>query len=122
LLLSLNSQSRYCLNIWVMLVPFVVKAADGLGWGPRQYGLFAGLSLLASKVWLTTNTGPFTGNLLEFPDQYMFMSHGPWISDAMYFAQGAAALAAAALLYVVCLRPAAAANAPAPDVAVRRAA
>jgi hypothetical protein len=72
-------------------------------------------------VRLTTNTDPFTGNLLEFPDQYMFLTHGPWVSDAMYLAQGAAALAAA-LLYAVCLRPAAAVNAPAPDVIVRRAA
>jgi hypothetical protein len=122
LLLSLNSQSRYCLNVWVMLVPFVVKAADGLGWGPRQYGLFAGLSLLASKVWLTINTGPFTGDLLAFPDQGMFMSHGPWISDAMYLAQGAAALVVAALLYAVCLRGTSTADSQAPDLAARRAA
>jgi len=122
LLLSLNSQSRFCLNVWVMLVPFVVKAADGLAWGPRQYGVFAGLSLLASKVWLTINTGPFTGNLLEFPDQYLFMSHGPWVSDAMYLAQGAAAMVMAALLYAVCVRTPAVTNAQAPDLVVRRAA
>src|SRR5205823_1444985 len=37
LLLSLNSQSRFVLNVFAMLVPFVVKAVDGLGWAARQY-------------------------------------------------------------------------------------
>src|SRR5439155_24054431 len=86
--LSLNSQSRFVLNVWVMLVPFIVKATDRLGWDLRQYGLVAGLALLGSKVWLTINCAPFTGDLWALPDQYLFMSHGPWISPVMYVVQG----------------------------------
>ena len=84
--------------------------------------MVAGLALLGSKVWLTINCAPFTGDLWALPDQYLFMSHGPWISDTMYLVQGAAAAGAAALLYAVCIRPAAAGESRAPDVAVRRAA
>jgi hypothetical protein len=108
LVLSLNSQSRYVLTVWILLVPFIVKATEPLGWGLRQYGLIAGLAVLGSKVWMTMNTGPFRGNLLEFPDQYMFMSHGPWISTDMYFVQGIAFLAAAGFIYAVCFWKAAA--------------
>lgn len=105
--LSLNSQSRFVLNVWVMLVPFIVKATDELDWGPRQYSLIVVLSLLTSKVWLTTNHGPYVGNQFEFPDQYLFMSHGPWISHTMYIVQGTIFVAAAGLMWAVCFRPAA---------------
>ncbi len=103
-LLSLNSQSRYVLNVWVMLVPFVVKAADDLGWMPGQYGLIAGLCLLFSKCWLTINVAPFTYRLHEFPDQLLFMTYGPWISDTMYAVQGVVVLAAGYVLYTTCIR------------------
>ena len=96
-----------------MLLPFIVKATDRLGWGPRQYGLIAGISLLFSKVWLSTNQGPFVGNQFDFPDQYLFMTHGPWISHGMYVVQGVIFLAAAALMYAVCFRPAEQSQTPA---------
>ena len=99
---SLNSQSRFVLNVFPMLVPFIVKSVEDLGWRVRQYGLVALASLLVSKVWLTINTGPFTGNLLDFPDQYLFMSHGPWVSATTYAIQGALFLALGGLIYAVC--------------------
>lgn len=98
-LFSLNSQSRYFINVFVMVIPFIVQATESLRWRPLHYGLVAGLCVLCSKVWLKTNCGPFTGRLLEFPDQYLFMSHGPWISTPMYLAQGAAFLVVGYLLY-----------------------
>jgi hypothetical protein len=103
LVLSLNSQSRFTINIFALLIPFVVKATDDLHWDLRQYAFFASLSVVFSKVWLTINRGPFHGNLLEFPDQLLFMSHGPWISTSMYLAQGAAIVVGGFLLYKVCL-------------------
>jgi hypothetical protein len=105
LLLSLNSQSRYFINIFVMVIPFVVKATDGLGWGRVQCGLTAGLGLLFSKCWLPMNTAPYSGRLLEFPDQLMFMTHGPWISTATYVVQGLVILATAYLLYQQVRKP-----------------
>src|SRR5262249_52929337 len=87
---SLHSRWRFCLSLYPMLVAFVVKAVEGHDWGRRQLVVFGALSLLVSKVWFTINTGPFTGRLHEFPDQGMFMNHGPWISPTMYAVQGAA--------------------------------
>ena len=96
---SLNSQSRFFLNLFPLLVPFVVKAAERLQPGRWQLGCFAILSLLMSKVWFTINTGPFHGRLHEFPDQGLFMSHGPWISPTMYAVQGCAYAFVGLILY-----------------------
>jgi hypothetical protein len=105
LLLSLNSQSRYVINIFPMLVPFVVKATETLRWRAAPYALIALVGLLLSKVWFTINTGPFQGRLHEFPDQGLFMTHGPWISPTMYVIQGGLFLALGIVLYAVCFPP-----------------
>jgi hypothetical protein len=104
-LLSLNSQSRYWINVFVMVIPFVVKATDDLNWRPAQYWLVAGLGILFSKCWLPMNGGPYTDRQFEFPDQLMFMTHGPWISHSMYAVQSAAILMTAFVLYRCCIRP-----------------
>lgn len=104
LLLSLNSQSRYFINIYVMVLPFLIKATDSLHWRPSQYGLLGVLCLFFSKCWMTMNCGPFRGQLFEFPDQYMFMTHGPWISHGTYLVQGGVMLVGAYLIYANCLR------------------
>ncbi len=103
-LISPNSQSRYWINVFVMVIPFIVKATDELNWRPVQYWLVAGLGVLFSKCWLPMNGGPYTDRQFEFPDQLMFMTHGPWISHSMYAVQGAAILATAAVLYRYCFR------------------
>jgi hypothetical protein len=104
LLLSCNSQSRFFLNIFVMVLPFVVRATDELRWDRRHYLLITAASLLLSKVWLTMTYAPFTGNLLEPPDQYLFMAHGPWISTLSYLVQGAVFGALSVLIYVSCVQ------------------
>jgi hypothetical protein len=105
LLLSLNSQSRFIVNLVAMLIPFIVKATDALAWDLRQYGFLGVLCLLGSKVWLTINPCEYTARYWEFPTQFLFMNQGPWISNAMYLVQGAAFLFAAGLIYVVCFLP-----------------
>ena len=62
------------------------------------------ISLLFSKVWLTINTAPFTGQFHEFPDQGYFMNLGPWISRSMYLAHAAAALVATCMILALCIR------------------
>jgi hypothetical protein len=105
LLLGLNSQSRYLLNVFVMVIPFAVKAADELTWQPRTYALFAGLGVLFSKCWLPMNGGnQYHGRFLEFPDQLLFMTHGPWVSTVMYAVQGAIILVVGWLMYRRCAR------------------
>ena len=111
-LLSLNSQSRYWINVFVMVIPFIVKATDDLHWRPAQYGLVVGLCILFSKFWLPMNGGPYTDRQFEFPDQLMFMTHGPWISHLMYAVQGAVILASAFVLYRYCFRTRLEASAP----------
>jgi hypothetical protein len=101
LLLSLNSQSRFLINMFPLLLPFVVKAADARRWGAAPYALMLLSSVALSKVWFTINTGPFTGRLHEFPDQGLFMTHGPWISPKMYAVQGALFLVLGAVMYGV---------------------
>lgn len=103
-LLSLNSQSRFFINVLPLLIPLVVKATDQLRWRASQYGVVAVLGLLVSKVWLTINTGPFTGQILQYPDQLMFMNSGPWMSNEMYLAHGAAVLLGSYLLWTHCFR------------------
>jgi hypothetical protein len=103
-LLSLNSQSRYWINVFVMVIPFIVKATDDLNWRPAQYGSVIGMCLLFSKFWLPMNGGPYTDRQFEFPDQLMFMTHGPWVSHSMYAVQGAVILATAFVLHRYCLR------------------
>ena len=103
-LLSLNSQSRYWINVFVMVMPFIVKATDDLHWRTAQYALVAALGVLFSKCWLPMNGGPYTDRQFEFPDQLMFMTHGPWISHSMYVVQGAVILVTAFLLYRYCIR------------------
>jgi hypothetical protein len=102
LLLSLNSQSRYVINIFPLMLPFVIKATDTLGWGAAPYTLITCSSVALSKIWFTINTGPFQGRLYEFPDQGLFMTHGPWISPTMYALQGGCFLVLAAVLCRVC--------------------
>jgi hypothetical protein len=101
LLLSLNSQSRFLINMFPLSLPFVVKAADSRRWGAAPYALMLLSSIALSKVWFTINTGPFQGRLHDFPDQGLFMTHGPWISPKMYAVQGALFLFLGAVMYAV---------------------
>jgi hypothetical protein len=98
--LTLNSQSRFFLNLIPLLVPFVIKALERHDWGPRQFVGFTAVALLVSKAWFTINTGPFTGRLHEFPDQGLFMNIGPWISGPMYVVQGMAFAFLGLVLYL----------------------
>ena len=104
LILSLNSQSRFFLNVYPILVPFAVVAIEKRGFGRVQLGCIAIISLLTSKIWLTINTGPFHGRLHEFPDQGLFLNHGPWISPEMYGLQGIAYAFLGLILYRVWFR------------------
>lgn len=102
---SIDAESRHMVSVLPLLIPVVVKAIDHRGWSWPQYGCIGVLALFMSKFWLTINQGPFTGNALVFPDQYYFMSHGHAMNDDMYFIQGAVILAAAVLIYAVCIAP-----------------
>jgi hypothetical protein len=43
-----------------------------------------------SKFWLRINTGPLEGlSPQEFPLQYYFLNHGPWMTDSTFLLQAA---------------------------------
>jgi hypothetical protein len=100
--LSLGSESRQSTSFVPLVVPFVVKATDALGWGPGRYCLLAGLSLVFSKIWLTI--GPVDDNPQAFPLQGYYLSHGPWIREDMYLIQGFAVLLTSAALWAFWVR------------------
>ena len=48
---------------------------------------------------------PMGGDLLQFPFQYFFMNHGPWMSNQMYIVQGIFVLATGIILFVMIKSP-----------------
>jgi hypothetical protein len=100
---GLDSESRHAIYLVPMLVPFLAKATDSLGWQTTTYVVFAAVSAFGSKVWLTIK-GTFLDNAFMYPDQLYWMHHGPFMSHAMYLAQGAALLAAGVWIYTVYAR------------------
>jgi hypothetical protein len=74
ILMSLDSESRHLVNLIPFLVAFAAKAVDTQGPSKRTLGIFAVLSILASRVWLVI------GN-----DVWLFLSNfGPWMSLERY--------------------------------------
>ncbi|MGB0561742.1 MAG: hypothetical protein ACPGVO_08040 [Spirulinaceae cyanobacterium] len=91
--LSLDSESRHIVNFYPVLVTLIVLATRSLrqAWQPWHYWVLGGLSLFTSKVWLTLGDQP--GNQREFPSQFYYMNHGPWMSNLMYAIQAAVVVA-----------------------------
>ena len=115
---GLDSESRHAIYLAPMLVPFLAKATDSLGWKTNSYVALAVVSAFASKVWLTIK-GTFLDNAFLYPDQLYWMQHGPFMSHAMYLAQGAAIMAVGVWIYMAYVRSGTAAhlgvNEPAAD-------
>lgn len=96
--LSIGSESRQFVNFLPLVAAFTVQTLDERP-RPRWHdGVFLAAALVLSKCWLPLNHGPTTGNLEQFPDQFYFMNHGPWMSDGMYLVQGVVVAALAAVL------------------------
>jgi len=102
--LSLNSESRVHIFSYPLIVPFIIKAVDSLKWKKSCYWFMAVLSIILSKAWLIINTQPLNMNVpaeqfREFPFQFYFMNHGPWMSNIMYIVQGSVVLLCGAIIY-----------------------
>lgn len=108
-LLSINPQSRYQINVVGVFVMLLVRLLDRYGLSYRSLPFWALLCLGYSKVWYVFNTAPqiYDGtmaSLLRFPLQHYFMNTGPWMSHEMYLVQGGVVLATAILLYILLRR------------------
>jgi hypothetical protein len=95
---SLDSESRHLMIVFPLLIPFVVKVLEGFSWNKQKILYLMIISLLSSKFWL--QIGEIGGRHREFPTQYLYMSHGPWMSDTMYIAQGAIVAVLFFILYL----------------------
>jgi hypothetical protein len=105
LLLSINAQSRYQINIVSGFIILLVWIMDRGGLKFRSVPVWVLLCLFYSKIWYTFNTAPQVDDdtmaiLLNFPLQHYFMSSGPWMSHKMYLIQGSIVLVTAILIWV----------------------
>jgi hypothetical protein len=112
LLLAVNPQTRYQVNVLALFVAVLVTILDGAAHGFRGLrGLlcWALVCLFYSKEWYVFNTAPQVDDgtmevLLRFPLQHMFMSIGPWMSKEMYLVQAGVVALTATLIYFAVVR------------------
>jgi hypothetical protein len=103
-LVALCSEERGVMNLYPMLVPFVIAAMDEARWPRAAYWLLGVLTVVSSKIWLPINSGPFTADPATNPGQKYFLTHGPWMATPAYLLQGAAVVACALALFLVVRR------------------
>jgi hypothetical protein len=86
LVFSIGSETRQFIHFFPFVVVVLLITLNRYEMTQQNALLFAGLSLLVSKCWLNINTpGSFTQYAYaQFPDQYYFMNHGPFMSDLSY--------------------------------------
>ena len=104
LFLSIGSESRQWTNFLPIFIAFTCKATDALSWKTSSYWFIGICSFLYSKVWLIINPlGPGTDhqNILLFPYQKYYMSHGPFMSNITYAVQAGVVLGTILLFYAV---------------------
>jgi hypothetical protein len=104
LLVGIGSESRQFINAWPVLVLLLCAAIQKYTFPPLFYIVIGLMALALSKFWYRINREPFTGDILDFPYQYYFMSQGPWMSDNMYYLQSSIMLVFCLLLYILFLR------------------
>ena len=97
LVLTLDSETRHLVNVMPFFVAFTALAANDLQWPHKYYWGLAVLAIITSKAYI--RFGPLTGIEYDFPRQWYFMNHGPWINQAMYLVQGAVVLGMAGGIY-----------------------
>jgi hypothetical protein len=109
LLLSINPQSRFQINVAPLVLILIVNLGDRTFLKNQSLLFWLFLCLLYSKVWYTFNTAPQVydetmTSLLNFPLQHYFMSSGPWMSRQMFFIQGSVVLVTGIVIYFMTAR------------------
>ena len=98
-ILSINPQSRYQINVVTAFMIVLVRLLDHSGLSYRSLPVWTLVCVFYSKVWYLFNTGPQVGSPFDFPLQHYFMGSGPWMNHEMYLVQGGVVLLTAILLY-----------------------
>jgi len=119
----LDSESRCAINFFPLFILPVAYVADSFYWRPREWGIFALLTVIFSRVWLPLNEVPnLIARMFPFflhdkvymaeqnaggvvPDVFYWMSIGPWTSPHGYILETALAIPTGCLLYFLVLRP-----------------
>jgi hypothetical protein len=125
LVLALGAESRQWLTAFPALACLTAVVADRRGWGTARVLGFAGLALLASRIWfpLTVAPWPEADLVYDYPMQRFFMTVG-YMTTRSYLLLGSAGLAtlgtAAALAFVPARRAAGAVRPDEAGVPARR--
>jgi hypothetical protein len=106
LFLSINPQSRFQINVAPVVLILIVSLGDRTFLKNQSLVFWFLLSVFYSKVWYKFNTAPQIDDgtmtsLLNFPLQHYFMNSGPWMSQKMYYVQGAVVLVTGVVIYVL---------------------
>ncbi len=86
--LALNSESRILIYGLPFFLVVLCQSLKGISLGKLDLTLAFFLCFLTSRIWYPLNHGPFTDDPLAYPDQYYFMTQGPWIIPENYRWQG----------------------------------
>ncbi len=107
-LFGISPESRQLINLFPWLVVFLIVTLNKYSFSTGFYIVVGVLSFVASKVWLLLNIyeGNLKGNFdengcMDFPDQILWMNVGPWMSERMYFVQGAVMLIFIGILFLM---------------------
>jgi hypothetical protein len=103
LVLSIGSETRQFIHFYPFIIVVLMITLNQYQIKFSQAILFTVLSLLASKCWFPINrTGSFTQYLYaQFPDQYYFMNHGPFMNDTSYLINTSIVLLLAFIIWIL---------------------
>ncbi len=100
LLIGAGSESRKWINFFPVIVLATTHAAQSLNWTRWRLALFAGLSLLLSKVWMPMAQDVSLPVVGEVSWRTLYSSsRGPWIDHDLYLGQAVVVAAVAGAIY-----------------------
>jgi len=100
-LLGINSESRVLITFLPFLVTVAVKACGDVRLDRRSSVSLVVLAFLLSRVWMQFGVTDWTGQEMhEFPPQFYFGCHGPWMGGLMYVVQGSIVILVGFLFYL----------------------
>jgi hypothetical protein len=80
----LNSESRHLLQLMPFFAYWWLEANKDATFDWRKTSLALALAVVGSKVWVPLDHITTTSSYLRFPNQYLFMNYGPWMSPEIY--------------------------------------
>jgi len=92
-LASLHTDPRMLMGFFPIAIVLAVREVQASARGARSYLVYGVVSLLLSKIWVSLDVLP-----LADPAGWWWATYGTWMTNPMYFVQGAVALPLAGLL------------------------